>query len=270
MIFQVVSLLCATGLAAARGPAKDPFPKYNSTSTFINSTYEDIAINGVEPVTVYQPLKYNQGLFYDGWYAYSYPEELQDLPIPRPYGKITAVGNNGSTITPVHLYSNFTSIKPLSAAFAVMIDTNSINAIPVVGEVIVKAYKRAKYSRELELISATSCPFTDSDEGRLEYCKFPKEWKEVVLLEFAVRAEGYVGMLSDLISAAQASFNLQAFIPDVVPPGTVGFLMDNFCFQGEEEYDDGDGDEYDGGNGDEYDDVNGDEDRNEQGGFEHY
>lgn len=263
MISQLASLLCATGLAAARASVKDSFPKYNSTSTLINSTHEDIAINGVEPVTVYQPLKYNQGLLYDGWYAYSYPEELQDLPIPRPYGKITAVGNNGSTITPVHLYSNFTAIKPLSAAFAVMIDTNSINAIPVLGEVLIKAYKRAKYNKELELISETSCPFTNTDEGRLEYCEFSKEWKDVVLLEFAVRAEGYVGMLSDLISAAQASFNLQAFIPDVVPPGTVGFLMDNFCFEGDKS-------EREGGHGNDYDGGKGDEDQNGQEGYGHY
>lgn len=252
MIYQLVSLFYAIGLAAARGPAKDPFPKNNSTNTFINSTYEDIAITGVEPVTVYQPLKYNDGLLYDGWYVYSYPEELQDLPIPRPYGNITAVGNNGSTITPVHLYSNFTSIKPLSAAFAVMIDTNSINAIPVVGEVLIKAYKRVKYSKGLTLISETSCPFTNYDDGRLEYCEFPKEWRNVVLLEFAARAEGYVGVLSDLISAAQASFNLQAFIPDVVPPGTVGLLMDNFCFQGDKsEHEGGHGNDYDGGKEDE-------------------
>ena len=49
-------------------------------------------------------------------------------------------------------------------------------------------------------------------------------------MEFAVVGEGYIAQLSNFIAAAQASFNLQAFLPDVVPPGTIGFLMDNLYF----------------------------------------
>ena len=162
---------------------------------------------------------------------YSYPEELQNLPVPRPYGKIVAIGNNGSTITPVHLYSSFDSIRPLSADFAVILETNSINAVPVDGKVVVKAYKRKSSGGELSaLTEVATCHFGNRDQGRLEHCNFPKQWKNVVLLEFTVIGEGHIAHLSSIISTAQASFNLQAFLPDVVPPGTIGFLMDNFAF----------------------------------------
>lgn len=229
--------------AAAKDPAwtgKPPAGQHHA-NIFVNSTYEDVVIQGVEPVSVYAPLKYNQGLQYDNWYAYPYPEFLQHLPVARPYGNISTTGNNGSTITPVHLYSDFISIKPISADFAIYIDTNSINTVPVVGKVLIKAYKREKGEKELILLSEASCAFRNLDEGHMEHCKFPKEWMDVVLLEFSVVGEGYIAQLSDLISAAQASFNLQAFLPDVIPAGTVGFLMDNFCFghDGDREYDRG-------------------------------
>jgi hypothetical protein len=133
-------------------------PKTSNNTLSINSTYEDIAIDEVAPLPVYQPLKYNQGLQYDGWYAYSYPEELQYLPVPRPYGRIVTVANNGSTITPVHLYSEFATITTISAAFAIILDTNLITAIPVQGTVIVKAYKMTRPEEELVLISEASCP----------------------------------------------------------------------------------------------------------------
>ena len=68
----------------------------------------------------------------------------------------------------------------------------------------------------------------------------------VEFVEFAVVADGYMGLLTNLISAAQSSINLQAFIPDVVPPGTVGFLMDNFHFSYETKTQDCDGDHKDG------------------------
>jgi hypothetical protein len=71
--------------------------------------------------------------------------------------------------------------------------------------------------------------------GRLEECKFPNEWKEVVLLEYCVVGECPYAELSAAILAAQNSINLQAFLPDIIPPGTIGFLMDNFVFGFEKE-----------------------------------